>query len=236
MSAALTPDAFLSERMGRPAFTLHAPEPGAIAGMALPAAPAFVTAKVPAADTPRLCALQARGFRVVDTALTFEAPGRAEAPPPGIRAARPQDREAVTDIARKAFRFTRFHLDPEIDDHVAARIKADWAGNYFAGRRGDGMLLAEGPAGEVAGFLLFLRDAEARLTIDLIAVAPDMAGRGLGRALVAAAFADRTGGAPPSGLLVGTQAANTPSCRLYEACGFRLARAAYVLHHHGLPA
>ncbi len=34
-------------------------------------------------------------------------------------------------------------------------------------------------------------------------------------------------------LVVGTQAANTPSVRLYEGLGFRLTSAQLVLHHHG---
>ena len=37
----------------------------------------------------------------------------------------------------------------------------------------------------------------------------------------------------PRGLRVGTQAANTPSVRLYESLGFRLSQAQFVLHHHG---
>jgi ribosomal protein S18 acetylase RimI-like enzyme len=37
----------------------------------------------------------------------------------------------------------------------------------------------------------------------------------------------------PAAIVVGTQAANIPSVRLYESLGFRLRSSQYVLHHHG---
>jgi hypothetical protein len=40
----------------------------------------------------------------------------------------------------------------------------------------------------------------------------------------------------PRGMLVGTQAANVASLRLYESLGFRMRDAKFVLHHHGSAA
>lgn len=72
------------------------------------------------------------------------------------------------------------------------------------------------------------------LVIDLIAVAPQVARQGLAQEMIAFIAANGTGdGHRPSGLRVGTQAANTPSVRLYESLGFRLVKAQFVLHHHG---
>jgi ribosomal protein S18 acetylase RimI-like enzyme len=148
-----------------------------------------------------------------------------------VRLARAGDREAVASLAGRAFRFSRFHLDPAIPRGLADRVKAGWAANFFAGARGDAMVVAE-QDGAVAGFLLLLRGPSDGVTIDLIAVAPESARQGLARAMIGFA-AQGAGGARPKGWRVGTQAANIASVRLYESLGFRLSQAQFVLHHHG---
>jgi ribosomal protein S18 acetylase RimI-like enzyme len=142
------------------------------------------------------------------------------------------DCAAVRKVAEASFRFSRFHLDPKIPNDVADRIKGDWAENYFRGARGDGMVVAE-LDGEVAGFLQLLWSGP-KLVIDLIAVAPHAARRGLARGMISFAWTKGTGDERgPSSMLVGTQAVNIPSCRLYEGLGFRLSAASIVMHHHG---
>lgn len=232
VSGRLTPDAFLSERLGCHAFALASGAEATLSAQDLPHAPAFVTAKVNADDTLSLARLQDLGFRVVDAALTFEGPARAAPAPSGIRAAVAGDRSAVMAIAGTAFRYSRFHLDPHVPNAVADAVKADWAGNFFSGERGTGMLVASGDEGAAArGFLLYIRQPDGRLIVDLIAVAPSAARRGLGGALMQAAL----GLAAPNPLVVGTQAANRASCRLYERIGLRFSRAQFVLHYHGRP-
>ena len=235
----LRPDAFLTERLGRPCFTLVGAEHAGADRRGFPLAipePAFVTAKLPCTATIALAALQRAGFRVVDTALTFEAPVAALAMPRGAamaRPARPEDEAAVRAIAGSAFTRSRFHLDPDGPDAAANQVKADWAGNFFSGQRGDGMLVVERQGGGVAGFLQWLKSGEDALVIDLIGVAPDATGQGLGAVLVAAASGEPAPGFRPARIIVGTQAANIGSCRFYEKLGFRLAGSAHVLHHHG---
>ena len=46
-------------------------------------------------------------------------------------------------IAQRDFSVSRFHLDPQIPDEVARTIKRDWVDNFFAGARGDRMLVVE---------------------------------------------------------------------------------------------
>jgi ribosomal protein S18 acetylase RimI-like enzyme len=226
---AIESDAWLASLVGRPAFRLVDADGSA----ALPDGPIFAAAKVAADRIARVEALEDRGFHVVDTTVTFTASASsiARAETRGIRAAAPGDRRAVADIARDGFRFTRFHLDPHIPRGLAGRIKAAWVENYFDGRRGEAMLVAEAD-GQVAGFILLLRLPRDRLAIDLIAVDARFRGRGLARAMIGCAAA--TGGATE--LVVGTQAANAPSVRLYEKLGFRWSMAQLVLHHHGTGA
>ena len=227
---ALAPDLWLQSLLQRPCFTLTSDwtSDGLLAE--LPRGRVFVSAKVPVAPLDESLTLQELGFHVVDTALTFEATDLAEANDRRIRPARAEDREAVQAIARGSFRSSRFHLDPALSGD-ADRIKAAWADNYFAGQRGDILLVAE-QRGDVVGFLQALRTADGALAIDLIAVKDAASGQGLARAMIARLARERLSERPPL-LLAGTQAANLRACRLYESLGFRLAAAKTVLHFHG---
>ncbi|MDP1526084.1 MAG: GNAT family N-acetyltransferase [Rhodocyclaceae bacterium] len=197
--------------------------------------PVFAYAKVGASDIASVSRLVGSGFLVVDVALTFDAgiiaPTSAS---DGVRLALPEDREAVARVARGAFRFSRFHLDPLVPNGIADTIKSAWAVNYFEGRRGDGMVVAERD-GCIVGFLQLIWTAPDSLVIDLIGVDPAWQGQGIGRDMIVYAARHGTGdGRVPAGMTVGTQAANAPSVRLYESLGFRLASAQYVMHFHGV--
>lgn len=192
----------------------------------------FAYAKIPAHDIGTSSRLLDFGFRTVDTALNFTGlpPGETTL---GVRPAAAADREAVTSIAGRTFRYSRFHLDPAVPQATADTIKRAWAGNFFDGRRGDGMLVAE-HGGRVAGFLQLLWIDDGCLVIDLIGVDTPFQGRGIGRGMIMHAARHGIGTGPgPRNMQVGTQAANIPSVRLYESLGFRLAFAQHVLHYHG---
>ena len=230
----LAPDAWLAEFLQRPAYRLTdmSARPGLREQLA--EKPLFVTAKCPVADVSAVGRLEDAGFRVIDAALTFDAPSlHADFAGKAVRFATPQDRAAVSAVAGRAFRYTRFHLDPALPDALAHRIKAAWADNYFSGQRGDRMVVAE-EGGKVVSFLQLLWAGDA-LVIDLIAVAPEAARQGFASAMIGFAAANGTGDARrAASFKVGTQAANTASCRLYENLGFRLCASTFVLHHHGV--
>jgi ribosomal protein S18 acetylase RimI-like enzyme len=232
----IDPDAWLASLMGRPVNRVAGPvAPGAekeaaraLAGLA--AAPGFAYARVPTAEVRLAHLLEDAGFRLVDTGITLEAATVAGAARPGTdaRLARAGDAAAVAEIARTAFRYSRFHLDPRIPAALANEIKREWAANYFRGQRGDHMVVAE-RSGSVAGFLQLLAGKDGALTIDLIAVTEAQRGQGL--ALDMIRFAARECGAPAR-LRVGTQAANVASLRLYERLGFTVAGTSHVFHLH----
>lgn len=227
----LRPDPWLTGALGRPSFVLDSRSDNLAGSLASLPGDAFVTAKRPAEDVDGCSALADAGFRLVDTNLLFEGPMPQAGDSANARPARPDDRDAVAAVAGTAFRFSRFHLDPRIPDDIADATRAAWAANFFAGARGDAMIVATDADDRPAGFLQLLCGTDA-LTIDLIAVAADARGRGLGAAMVSAGC-----GAHPAPLLrVGTQAANTHSARFYEGLGLRLAAASYVFHWHGLEA
>ena len=230
----LETDSWLGGILGRPAFIVSAGASGAPVADLARSKGHFATAKIAAADVRAVEALEALGFRAVDVALTFDAEhldvaaGGAQ-----VRFAEPGDRDAVVAIAGSAFRFSRFHLDPNLPKALAHKIKGEWAANWFNGKRGDGMVVAE-EAGAVVGFLQLRWAQDRRLMIDLIAVHPQHERRGHARAMIGFAALKGTGaGQLPRGMVVGTQAANVGSIRLYESLGFRLRDSKFVLHHHG---
>lgn len=192
----------------------------------------FAYARVPTSPVDRVLALQSSGFRVIDTVLSFSVEA-GEVPPTGAgaRFARPADKEAVADIAGRSFVYSRFHLDPAIPRKLADDLKRRWAGNFFSGERGDAMIVAE-VEGRVAGFLqVITREGES--IIDLIATAREAERRGVARGMIYFLANHGNGRAVPKQILVSTQAANVPSCRLYESTGFRLTKSEFTLHFHG---
>lgn len=227
-ASGISEDAWLGERLGKPAWHL-APQADPAAWCAAVSGPAFADTKLAVDDAGRRSTFLRSGFDLVDTAVTFERPAVTVTGTPGtnVRLATPSDAEAVRAVAGANFASDRFHADPQIEPAIADRIKADWAGNFFAGKRGDWMVVAES-AGRVAGFLQLL-DRDGHLVIDLIAVDHAARGKGLAAAMIELAAANLMPGAP---MRVGSQLANTASVRLYESLGFRLVRAEHVLHCH----
>jgi GNAT superfamily N-acetyltransferase len=222
LAAGLVEDAWLGAALERPVYAL-AGDPGA----ELPSG--FVYAKAEAEDVERARRLQAAGFYLVDTNVTLErAPGAASAPTAAaeVAEARADQADELLRIAGSCFRYSRFHLDPGFERHEADRVKREWIRSHLDGGRGL-ELLAASVDGRTAGFLAVLDAGDARV-VDLVGVAPDLQGRGIGHALVAA-FVGRHGDRL---LRVGTQVANAPSLRLYAAHGFVPVSARYVFHRH----
>lgn len=192
----------------------------------------FAYAKVSPVEPQQIAWLENSGFRLVDTNVVFDKTintieGAFSSGHCTVRFATPSDEEQTVELARRSFRFSRFHLDPQIPRQKADIIKAEWVRNYFRGERGDAMVIAE-IDGAVVGFIQLLHQAE-RLVIDLIAVDEGHRRKNIASDMIA--FAEANAGESAT-YVVGTQIANIPSMRLYERLGFRMASASYVFHYH----
>lgn len=225
---ALRPDDWLAGLLGKAVWHLT-PSADPRRPIVVPAvAPCFVDARLPVSRTEVARRLEDAGFRLVDTGMNFERPTWAAAHSRFSRMAEPTDRSAIEAIAVRNFSFSRFHLDPLVSNDAANEIKRQWAGNYFDGKRGDGMIVAE-VEGRTVGFLQYLVAGDV-LTIDLVAVDDRYRGRGLARDMIA--YADSL--VPGVAFLrVGTQLANAASLRSYMGDNFRLISSSYVFHYHG---
>jgi ribosomal protein S18 acetylase RimI-like enzyme len=139
------------------------------------------------------------GYRVV----LERAPWPSEPAEISVRLARPADRDTLVELWERSVRATHHFLR---DDDVAALrplVAAEVASETI------GWWIAES-AGEVRGFLAFAND-----TIEGLFVAPEHAGRGVGRRLVEHAQSLATGA-----LRVDVNEQNEAGVRFYEARGF----------------
>lgn len=222
MPSELQRDAWLSDALGFDAFTATSaplvPEP--TAGRAL------TTYRVQANDVAALAAAEDAGFRVIDVNVTLERSGGDGVSIGSAAPATPAQHAALLDVAGSCFRYSRFHLDPLVPRELADRVKREWVRSYVEGRRGVELLADDAEA----GFLAVLEAPDGARVIDLIGVAGEAQGRGVGESLVSTFVARH--GVGGRVLRVGTQVANVASMRLYEKLGFRVAGSTYVLHRH----
>jgi ribosomal protein S18 acetylase RimI-like enzyme len=238
---ALREDRWLSSCVKHPVITVAVSDDDAAASavreITTLTSPAMLQARVPASEPAVLAALQGAGMRVVNCAVTLaRRKGTGFSNPTGavqvdVRHADPDRDRAILDVAGRCFLSTRFHLDPQIPDELANRIKREWAANCLRGLRGDSMLVATaGP--RLVGFLAIINATAAQQpvrVIDLIGVDVDAQRQGVGSALMAR-FVDE---APEDAMLrVGTQASNESAMRFYQRLGFGIESIAFDLHQH----
>lgn len=191
----------------------------------------FMYAKVPSASPEHAKVLQEQGFYLADTNVLFEklvSPRKEARQDSGIRFAVPADEEQVAGLAGKSFKYSRFHLDSAFSPDVANTIKAEWARNYFKGKRGDAMVVAS-DNDKVVGFAQLLKSKDGLITIDLIAVDSGYRGKGIAAGMISYA---ETRCENAKKIAVGTQLANIPSISCYEKMGFMLSGSSYVFHYH----
>ncbi len=232
-------DAWLSQVLGKPA---HAPGAPALAWPALEQGraelaslgpgPLLAYAKLAATERAGVALLENLGFSLVETSLQLARPllaGQPRRGPAIIRPARAEDEEPLAQLAATGFPWARFAQDPRLGPEVCGQVKQAWLGNFFRGRRGQALLVAELDR-RPAGFVLLLKNGQT-LTVDLIAVDERSRGKGLGRDLLAAAqdWGEQAGCRE---ICAGTQLVNQASLALYQSAGFRLISGGHVYHLH----
>ncbi len=189
--------------------------------------PFFIYSKVSTTNLDLCNQFEEKGFRLVDTSIQFAKQIMPSKPKQYIRFVVPEDEAEVVSLAKKSFYFSRFHLDPLIKAETANLIKAEWVRNYFHGKRGENMIIAEAN-NQVVGFLQLLYKDGDVLVIDLIAVKENARGKNIAASMIN--YAQGIKGFKK--MIVGTQVANTPSIRLYSKLGFEQVESSYIFHLH----
>lgn len=225
---ALKPDTWLTEMLGKPAWHLT-PSGRELELVPLPqGAGFFIDVKIPARDIRTMNRLEDAGFRLIDTNVQLQRRIWPASQTRCSRFATPADQLPIERIAEKEFRYSRFHLDPQIGQSVANKIKRNWAKNFFMGTRGKYMITAE-VNGEVAGFMQILQNFDT-IIYDLCAVDSRYRGMGLAQDMINFAEANIL---DISFAQLGTQLANSTAMRTWLNSKFEFSGAMHVLHYHG---
>ena len=191
----------------------------------------FVYSKINTKSIHTWQCLERANFKLVDTNIRFELntfskiESRENSNIEIVFAKKKHENE-IANIARNNFLFSRFHLDPLIDNEIANQIKQNWVKNYFYDKRGDQMVLAL-LNNQPAGFLQLIVN-EGEFIIDLIGVDKIAQGKGIAFSMILFAINNLK----CSSMKVGTQIGNIPSIKLYQKLGFILAGSDYVFHYH----
>ena len=191
----------------------------------------FIYSKIPTKSAENVALLEAVGFKLIDTNVKFELDKELITTKNSQRDiricfAKKMHKKYAGNIAKNNFIYSRFHLDPLIDNDIANRIKQSWVENFFLGKRGDQMALAL-INNEPIGFLQLIIKNRT-LFIDLIGVDQKAQGNGVASAMIQ--FADQN--IKHTCIKVGTQIGNLPSIRLYHKLGFEFTGSDYVFHYH----
>ncbi len=142
------------------------------------------------------------------------------------------EEQQVVNIARTCFRYSRFHLDPAVNNEIADRIKSEWVFNYIRKQRGDRLFVASMEEKTVGFLAAIVSEKQGKKIgiIDLIGIDRQYQRQGIGQEL--SKFFRVYYQEDCNRLRVGTQVANIASQRLYQKVGFSLSQSQYVLHKH----
>lgn len=137
--------------------------------------------------------------------------------------------EIITDIAKKAFKYSRFFNDPMLPQEQAENIYLHWTESAF-GQKNKYFVLSE-REGNIAGYILFSFSEDSSV-IELIAVDDIYQGKGVGKTLIKAmeSFVRDKG---IRKIKVGTQVNNISAIQFYNAVGFKYAGCGSVYHLWG---
>jgi dTDP-4-amino-4,6-dideoxy-D-galactose acyltransferase len=178
-------------------------------------------------DVALIVRAQEYGFVVFD--VRIELARETTGHPAGMERLRTgdvQDLAWLAPLVRKRFRATRFFADRRFPPERSAELYVEWLRRGLEGNPQRRILVSENDD----GFVLCHIDRDSSTgTIELIGVAPDAAGTGLGRALIAGAGALFAAVAVTTANVV-TQGHNIAAQRLYQAHGYRTTKVGLWLH------
>lgn len=199
----------------------------------------YVSHRLDPADAALSRALEARGFRLVDTVMSYlfscqrlKKVSRAFPPRYAVRLFTPQDLEEVLAVASQTDFRGRFYQDGHFDRARVDAMYRTWVTRCCAGELADEVIVAEG-RGRVVGFLTYRRLLELERATGLkisgrglLSVLPTHQGAAVDLFRVALT---RVGRYVDFGQF-DARLTNPPMLRLCGAFGMRLAHVRHVFH------
>ena len=189
----------------------------------------LVQVKVPADQSDTLDALYQHGFRLVEGEIDFTLDLRdIETPVEEYQLASEVDILPVSQLAAGAFQLSRFRV-PWYQPDDSGRFYALWAEKAILGTFDTHCLTLRDAEGKLLGFVTLRVIEPGVARIGLLAVQPQVTGRGTGKRLMNAAKHWCLGQGVVR-LRVATQTGNIAALNLYRASGGALAHSAYWLY------
>ena len=162
-------DGWLSNIVGKPVYELKTFQT-TLKQKDFPAGQLFIWSKIPVDDIERSVCLQKLGFYIVDTNIQFSLSKKISLKNnSNLRFANSSDEPELRALAKDAFEYNRFNRDPNIPNEIASKIKEEWVGNFFLGKRGKWMIVVEENS-KITGFLQLIYKNQNTIVIDLIAI------------------------------------------------------------------
>jgi dTDP-4-amino-4,6-dideoxy-D-galactose acyltransferase len=178
-------------------------------------------------DEVLLASAQTHGFEVRDVRLEMERSVAGHPAETGrLRTAGIDDLSQLVPIARERFRETRFFADKRFPTERSSKLYVEWLRRGLTSRPQRQTLMSQDPSGFV---VCHLDPASRTGSIELIGVAKEATGLGLGRTLMAGAGALFIETSMDRATVV-TQGRNIRAQRLYQACGYRTTMMSLWLH------
>ena len=185
----------------------------------------FLIARCSTRDSATLQVMESTGFLIMDTLVYYyfdlfrkNLPERRQV---SIRTIRPQDIEAIADVARQAFRGyeSHYHADLQLDRSACDDLYVDWAVRSCTQKdMADEVLVAE-VNNEVFGFLALKSIENNEADCRLYAVSQNTQQKGVGQALlIEALYWCKSKGL--NALMISTQITNIASQKSCVRVGF----------------
>ena len=174
------------------------------------------------------------GFHVVDFGLqatlnglqaSFLPEARSE-----LRAAVPDDHNAIETIAAESFRSGRYHADPLFRRELADKRYGSWVRNALAARNRVDRVYVMGEPGTIQGFYHITVEGTVA-DLRLAAVAPALKGTLLGFDLYASAL-HLLRGLGVQRIVTNISATNTAVMNVYATLGFSFSEPEMIFHWH----
>ncbi|MBM1172025.1 GNAT family N-acetyltransferase [Microvirga arabica] len=198
---------------------------------------AMISTRVDVGALDRVHALEADGYRLMDTLVYYgrslRGLSKSRPLPAGItlRLATPEDAPAVERIARSAFRgyFGHYHADPRLDSAAADAAYVQWAGSSVARTDLTTPVLLAVTSNDIVGFVTLRLNTHDEGEAVLAAINPDCQGTGLyGHLFEQALWLCADCGAER--MITSTQINNYATQRVWARLGLMHQRSVYTFH------
>lgn len=197
----------------------------------------LVTVRIDVADLPRVHALEASGYQLMDTLVYYSRaldnfPGLSPSPAGEVlRKATATDAHAVGQVAQAAFAgyLGHYHADPRLSSVAADAAYVEWAETSVRTCNASRPALVALHSDRVVGFLTLRLNIKSEIEIVLNAVHPEVQRMGIyGRLIEQGMAAGREVGC--TRVIVSTQINNYAVQRVWARLGFFLSDGLYTFH------